>query len=229
MREPNPYHQASAARASQYRLLASAFSYPCAELHRALSTGEFNEAMWAAQDALSVPRAPLPRVCCDHAKWEAAYIGMFEIGRDGRPPCVLRESAHVDGVADDLATRPAVGTVALLEDLLRFYHHFGLRMTDVASVRELPDHLSCQLEMLSFLCFRESLCDAGHESARWYRSAQQDFLHRHLCRWVPRLAQSLQRRAQDEPPGGFYSVLVEATTAGMTAHLTESAGSARNE
>lgn len=208
-----------AARASLYRLLATAFSYPDADLHQALSTGEFHDAIWTAQDALSVARTGLPEIRCDHQQWEAGYIRIFEIGGSGESPCVLRESAHSDGATGDAAAPPAVGRVALFEDLLRFYHHFGLRMTDVASDRELPDHLSCQLEMLSFLCLRESLAGAGHESAEWYRRAQLDFLQRHLCSWVPRLAESLRCGEQSGETERFYGALAEATVASIAAHL----------
>lgn len=207
-----------AARASLYRLFALAFAYPSPQLHKALCDGDFQDAVRRLQDVLAVARTEFPAVRCDHVQMESAYIQLFEIGRHGEPACALRESAYVEC---NTQARDAPGSedrTVLLEDLLRFYHHFGLRMTDVAANRELPDHLSCELEMLSFLCLRESLAEPGHESARWYHSAQRDFLRRHMSSWVPRFAEALRQRQQGDEAALFYKTLANAAAVSIAAH-----------
>lgn len=219
MSHRTPSIRPEAARASLYRLLALAFAYPGQQMHRALCAGEFQNAVWTLQDALSVVRTEFPAVSCDCVQMESAYIQMFEMGFDGEPPCALRESAYVASGAQASEQQAGAGSAMLLEDLLRFYHHFGLRMTDVAADRDLPDHLSCQLEMLSFLCFRESLAAPDDDRAQWYRSAQRDFLGRHLCSWVPRFAAALRDRRQADEAALFYKALAGTVTVSIAAHV----------
>ena len=86
---------------------------------------------------------------------------LFEVGASG-PPCALYGGLHSEA------------RMKTMEEALRFYHHFGLTLSEAA--RELPDHLSTQLEFLHFLAFREAeALDSGLDAGP-YRRAQRDFV-----------------------------------------------------
>ena len=87
-----------------------------------------------------------------------------------------------------------------MEELIRFYNFFGLRLAE----GQLPDHITVELEFMQYLASMEaeSLANQGdHES---YRRAQSDFLERHLARWLPVLREKLQR----QEPLPFFAELV---------------------
>jgi DMSO reductase family type II enzyme chaperone len=82
----------------------------------------------------------------------------------------------------------------VMEDLLRFYEHFGLALS--LERRELPDHLTVELEFLHYLTFKEVAALTRGLDPSPYRRAQRDFLERHPTRWLPRLrAKISQERA----------------------------------
>jgi DMSO reductase family type II enzyme chaperone len=131
------------------------------------------------------PAAPLETL-------QQAYISTFEVGV-GRPFCPLYEGSHRGG------------RMKLMEELVRFYEHFGLK----AQVGDHPDHLCAELEFLHYLAFKEAAALAHGDDVADLRRAQRDFLDRHLCRWLPRLRTRLQS-AQDLPP--FYNYLIDTAT-----------------
>jgi hypothetical protein len=80
-----------------------------------------------------------------------------------------------------------------MEECVRFYNHFGLTLAEAP--RELPDHISTQLEFLHFLAFREAEAwRDGRDPGPWQR-AGRDFLERHPGRWVPKLRERLASRS----------------------------------
>ena len=90
----------------------------------------------------------------------------------------------------------------VMEDATRFYNYFGLRLA--GELRELPDHITTELEFLHYLTFREAqIRQQGQDPSSLLR-AERDFLARHLCRWVPRLQARLAK--QDTLP--FFPALV---------------------
>ena len=111
------------------------------------------------------------------------YSGLFEVGSDG-PPVPIRE---------DLQTGQRAGT---REELVRFYNYFHYELEEKFAWA--PDHLSVQLEFVHFLCFQEA--SAGSEVLS-YQLAELDFAERHLIRWAPKLAKSVESIA----PGSLYA------------------------
>ena len=209
----------AAARASLYRLLALAFDYPQREVFEALRSGEFQDALASIGNTLQLPLGRLPLIACDHQNFESEYLATFELGRSGEIPCSLQEGAYSgctqDGSAPDLGS----GRAALLEDLLRFYHHFGLRLTEDPAHRLPPDHLVCQLEMLAHLSLRESMEKASDSAAAGYRDAQRDFMRRHLCVWLPQLVRALKECPALSEVRLLYCAVAEMSMASATAHL----------
>ncbi len=181
---------AAAARSSLYRCLATAFSFPTPELSEAFASGGFLDELLAAAAALPFPLAADdglrggPTVA--HEELQQEYIRLFEVG-PGRPPCPLYEGSHRSG------------RMKIMEELVRFYEHFGLR----PEAGDLPDHLCAELEFMHYLAFKEAA--ALHTGAEHlpYRLAQRDFLRRHLNRWLPKLRRRLE---QLDPPRLYLSL-----------------------
>ncbi len=83
----------------------------------------------------------------------------------------------------------------LMEDIVRFYEHFGLR----AAPEDQPDHLCAELDFMHYMSFKEAAALAHGDDAADLRRAQRDFLDRHLCQWLPRFLERLESsdRAHD--------------------------------
>ncbi len=133
---------------------------------------------------------------------KSEYSGLFEVGSQG-PPAPIRE---------DLLTGQKAGT---REDIIRFYDFFGYRLADRFAWA--PDHLSVELEFMHFLCYHEARESADRLS---YQLAQADFAERHLCRWVPQLADAAAKLA----PGSLYSRILAATRDFVAADLAWQGG-----
>lgn len=133
----------------------------------------------------------------DVERLRAEYSGLFEVGSQG-PPAPIRE---------DLLTGQKAGT---REDIVRFYDYFGYRLADRFAWA--PDHLSVELEFMHFLCYHESRESADRLS---FQLAQADFTQRHLCRWLPQLADAVTGLA----PGSLYCRIVGATRDFVRADL----------
>lgn len=134
------------------------------------------------------------------SEWRAAdrkmlrsqYSSLFEVGSDG-PPVSIREDLHRD--------QPA----GLREDIVRFYDYFGYGLQE--SFAWAPDHLSVELEFMHFLTFKESEeLESGRPEADAlsFQLAQSDFAERHLCNWVPELAE----RVYELHPDALYGRIV---------------------
>ena len=178
---------ASGARSYVYRMLATAFSYPTDGFCESLASGEWSRQISALAQHLpfdlSVPAAPSPGEETTEAL-QQGYVSTFEVGT-GRPYCPLYEGSHRSG------------RMKLMEDLVRFYEHFGL-MTQPG---DHPDHLSAELEFMHYMSFKEAAAQAHSDPVPDLRRAQRDFLDRHLCKWLPRVGKRLVS-ARDLP--AFY-------------------------
>jgi DMSO reductase family type II enzyme chaperone len=160
------------ARSYMYGTLASAFSYPDDGLLASLPSGE-----WMRQLKKLAQHVPfeLPLLNDLPSEFAAddlqqAYVSTFEVGA-GRPFCPLYEGSHRSG------------RMKLMEELVRFYEHFGLKTT----AGDHPDHLAAELEFMHYMSFKEAAAAAHNDDVADVRRAQRDFLDRHLCKWLPRL------------------------------------------
>ena len=210
-----PEELQAAARSRLYQLLAAAFAIPTRDSHRAAQSGLFAEEI--ARNAASLPY-PLP-LAEDPAtrqgleigdsspdEPQVEYIGLFDVGIPG-PPCPLYAGEYQK-------VRQGV-----MEELVRFYNHFGLHLS--GRTREMPDHLTTELEFMHFLTFREVTALHFQQPRDSYLRAEKDFLMRHLCAWLPLLRERLERL---QPPAdrtararAFYLTLVRFTEA-FTSH-----------
>jgi DMSO reductase family type II enzyme chaperone len=179
------------ARSVCYWWLAKAFSFPDPELRTAIASGECEESWRHAAGHLPFDLSPDEGGDASVDDLEEGYIGVFEVG-PGKPFCPLYEGSHRSG------------RMKLMEDVVRFYEHFGLR----ASPEDQPDHLCAELDFMHYMSFKEAAALEHGEAADDLRRAQRDFLERHLCQWLPRFLERLQ--SSDRAPDFYRRQAVRA-------------------
>ncbi|MCP5056382.1 MAG: hypothetical protein GY937_06600 [bacterium] len=195
------------ARSLAYSVFARMLEYPDGEQHDAISSGSLATQL---RDALLVLDPAVDEV----ADWQALrdvggeddlpveFTRLFDVGA-GAPPCPLHGGLYFGN------------RMKTMEEALRFYNFFGLTLSEAP--RELPDHLTTQLEFLHFLAFREAeALDAGTDPGPWQK-AERDFVERHPGRWVP----ELQKRLAKEEPMPFFRELVARLTAFLGAEAQQ--------
>jgi DMSO reductase family type II enzyme chaperone len=178
----DPAAQMAAVRSRAYRTFAELFEYPDDELYEAACSGTLVQVL---QDVLGAVDASL----VEGGRWEALteagekddlaveFTRLFDVGAGG-PPCPLYGGLYVGA------------RMKTMEEAVRFYNHFGLTLSE--SPRELPDHVTTELEFLHFLAFREAQAIEQGADADPFRRAQRDFIARHLGRWIPKLRAKLE-------------------------------------
>jgi DMSO reductase family type II enzyme chaperone len=110
-----------------------------------------------------------------------------------------------------------------MEEVTRFYHHFGLSLGGES--RELPDHITTELEFMHFLTFREVAALENGQDRGPYVRAERDFLQRHLKRWLPRV-RPLAEKQKAAPFFLGLLALAEAFLLNDLAHVASLAGAA---
>ncbi len=183
------------ARARIYALLGEAFAFPTPELHRSLGHGHWLAHLQGAAASLPYPLAVGRglRVPKSLQRLQDSYVALFDVGFKG-PPCPLH-SGHY-----------ARDRMRVMEELVRFYHHFGLRL----ALGHLPDHITVLLEFMGRLAASEA--KPGCDVLSYWR-AQRDFLTRHLLPWVPQMAQAVARQRASR----FYKALTAFTARFLAA------------
>jgi len=203
----------AAQRSRVYQLLGAAFAFPDEALFDAVRDGTLAAALADACAALPYDLrdalAPGLRAVPDtYADFESEYIRLFDVGAAG-PPCPLYGGVYVGD------------RMKVMEDATRFYNFFHLQLSP--QLRELPDHVTTQLEFLHYLTFREAeSLQQGLDPSSLLR-AERDFLARHLCKWMPRMAARLAK--QSTLP--FFTALVRFALAFFErdhAYATAAAG-----
>lgn len=196
----------TAARSALYALLGEAFGYPRGELLEAIRSGELAARLREWLERLDPP-LPGPidwRALGDAGATAEAlpaeYTRLFDPGTSA-PPCPLFGGLHVE---------PQMTT---MEEVLRFYHHFGLAPTGQGG--ETPDHVTAELEFLHVLAYGEADLEARGEDPTSYQLGRRDFIARHPGRWIPMMRAKLERQR----PMAFYAELVALLDRCLAADL----------
>jgi len=189
-----------------YLLLGRCFSYPTQEFHQLTQDEGTGEQVRAMVEALpfdvnfnGIPSPSLPQ-----EEFESEYISAFDIAFGPSHPCPLHESDHRDDVS----------STDITEELLRFYEHFQVKLSD--KERDYPDHLVVELEFMAYLAKKEADAGKRGNDPAPYRRAQADFLGRHLDKWVPKLDEKIQKRMKQPFYQGASSFLREF----LSSHLS---------
>ena len=205
-----------ALRSTLYSLLAAAFRYPSEEAFENVENGTYAAALrdiMARLPHLAGLTPPGPTVPllpglgdCSYEEFQTQFVAAFEVGSP-EPPCPPYEGEY----------RKGQERTALMLQLSAFYRHFGLAMSTEQEHRELPDHISTELEFMHFLGFKEAQArSAGQEELLdGYLLAQSDFLQHQLSQWLPSLAERLEKHC----PSPFYAALGTLTARIVAADL----------
>ena len=183
-----------AIRSRLYLLLAVGFRYPSREIFDALKNGiyqaEIGECIECLPHLSALPAittasglGPLPMLQEQpFEEFESLYTESFEVGYP-EPPCPLYEGIYRGGERTQYMLRVS-----------SFYKHFGLVMSQGDGRREVPDHLSAELEFMHFLTFKENQAneEGTVELLQGYLRAQKDFLQQQLSQWLPGFVERLQ-------------------------------------
>jgi DMSO reductase family type II enzyme chaperone len=195
--DASPESALAAARSRVYLLFGVATEYPDDELRGMVESGEL-------AGALHTTLARVAPELVEGVDWDALrdagdqdalaveHTRLFEVGASG-PPCPLYGGLY-DGAR-----------MKTMEEAVRFYNHFGLGLSE--EPRELPDHLSTQIEFLHFLAYREAEALASGGDPGPWRRAQRDFVARHPGRWVPRLVGRLQQASAGRYHATLFALL----------------------
>ncbi|MBI5290166.1 MAG: molecular chaperone TorD family protein [Chloroflexi bacterium] len=185
--------EATAARFAMYHSLTAALEFPSRTFWEDVGCRAFADGVQALIEGLPYELSrdlPLKGLAGsgDYVDFQGEYIRLFDVGAV-RPPCPL--------YAGEWGTPRRQA----MEDALRFYRFFGLKMNEDA--RELPDHVTVQLEFMQVMTHAEGEARANNQDPSPLIRAERDFLQRHLARWWP----LLRKRIPSQQPSAFYDAL----------------------
>ncbi len=183
-------------RSGLYAVFSGAFAFPPAGFHRDVVEGRWLESLSSLLATLPYRLSPGAAGAwsapSDYDRFQSEYIRLFEVGARGSAPCALYGGHYA---RDRLRT---------MEELVRFYNFFGLRL----SPGLMPDHITVELEFMHYLAFKEVDAAGSGGDVESYLQAQKDFLDRHLGSWLPQLQAALGAQR----PLPFYRALVRLAT-----------------
>ncbi|MCB1713924.1 MAG: molecular chaperone TorD family protein [Candidatus Competibacteraceae bacterium] len=197
----NPIHRAMA-RSHVWQLLAMTFSHPVPELHAQLADGRFQAALDQSLTAAYGFVSELPYAQTPFTVFEAQYIELFDTGQKGRPAVPLCAGEYIDLL--DGQPRPT-----LMLQYVQFYRHFGLKPRTQGEDKELPDHLSCQLECLAWLAHLEAQSWRAEKPVHGYQQAQYDFIDKLLARFSNLFSQLLARESKKRACDPLFAALAQ--------------------
>ncbi len=179
-------------RSGMYALLAQGFRFPSVEQYEKVKSGQFQDEAQSVAGHLfygDLNLGQLGRATgFAYEQFQSRYIELFEVGGELGAPCFLYEGEY------------GGGRMKAMEEVLRFYHYFGLRLSPER--RDRPDHLSLELEFMHALTFKEAEVLLQGKDGAPYRSAERDFLRFHLIGFTSEVAKTVSGRGVD-----FYSDL----------------------
>ena len=204
-----------------YLFLGKCFSYPTQEFYQLTQDEGTGEEVRAMVEALpfDVNFKGIPSPSLPQEEFESEYIKSFDIAFGPSHPCPLHESDYRDDVS----------STEITEELLRFYEHFQVKLSD--KERDYPDHLVVELEFVAYLAKKEADAGKRGNNPAPYRRAQVDFLERHLDKWVPKLDEKIQKRIKQPFYQGASSFLREFLSSHLSylrKNVTYPAGTAKS-
>lgn len=195
------------ARADLYALLAELLSYPGPTLGEELRAGGVQAAVahLAAHSGLDLEPLLDKLTASDlpGAELEAEFIRLFDAPDGASTPLYTGVYSHLRRDA--------------MEELLRFYRHFGLTVSD--DDHDLPDYVPTVLEFLSFLALRSAVAET--DEARFATdAAAADIIGRHLHPWASHTIERFGGRR----PHPFYAAVVALVAVIAEAELDQPQG-----
>lgn len=195
MNEPFP-----ALREDIYRLLAACYYSPtpafleercCANLAELLLPVAPETAAFAAEAAALAADESAEELSVEHAR---LFIGPFQLVAPPYGSYYLEQRTVMGDSTESVAD---------------FYAGSGLQLAE--DFHDLADHITAELEFMSFLAFNERQAEqaANGEEARRFAGLQREFLERFLLPWVEPFTSAVVTDA-DSP---FYCAVARCTNA----------------
>lgn len=161
-----------------YAVLAAGFDFPRREFWAAVEGRTLHDLVAAGDvqnDGEHEFETAFPILTPEERERE--YIDLFELGSLHPYEGTLVASAGREGI---------------LEELLRFYHFFDLKLCE--GNRDHPDHITTELEFMSRLAWLEALAAVSGSAVVALQRAQRDFLSRHVLQWSEQLRRNADLR-----------------------------------
>jgi len=200
-------------------LLSQGFLHPNEAFHQQLLDDTYQTAVSQAHVGIFGQIFSLPEVTSSLVDYEALYIELFHIGKNGAPIVGL----HAGDYSDLLDGQPRPESML---DYNRWYRHFGLKVSQTDPSLDLPDHLVCQLQFLAWLSHLEAEVAPGSNSVVGYQHAQRDFIQWHAEPFVTRVADGLTKarpKSSHEPLfaalGALTNTLITHTSQELASTL----------
>lgn len=201
----NPNQSSAAIREDVYRLLAACYYSPtpalldenCCQTLAALLSGLAPEAAAHAAEAAKLSAGQsVETLAVEHAR---LFLGPFQLVA---PP-------YGSYYLDDKKTVMGDSTAGVAE----FYNACGLHLAD--DFHELPDHITVELEFISFLAFSQRQAEAAAKNDELTRllGLQREFLDKFLMPWLEPFTAAVI--CDGEAP--FYQALARCTAAFVNA------------
>jgi TorA maturation chaperone TorD len=204
------------ARGRIYEMLSRAFGYP------------WNRKVFRPKKLLE----PMDVALVDENDWEALKVIVKRFG-EYLPQMAMKqvqgEYVRVFGHAVSQECPPyemqygTEGGVNSQTDVLiqlgGFYDTFGFQIPEKGPTRDRVDHLSIELQFMSFCCHREGYGiehDHDERQIAIIRSGQKKFLRNHLGRWLPLFCLFTARKAER----GLYKDLADVLSLFIKNEIT---------
>jgi DMSO reductase family type II enzyme chaperone len=176
------------ARALLYHAAARLFSYPDDGLSDTLATAQLVASALPDGGVLEQHVADVVAAWMEAEESESGAAGEYTWLFQRNVRCPLHETAY------DSERRVAMAHD--MAEIAGYYAAFGVKVSEV--FRDLPDHLSMELEFISYLYAKEAYAlehnEKGH--AKVCREARQQFLREHLAHWFPAFAERARQNAR---------------------------------
>jgi len=181
-------------QAALYRVLAKVYSYPVPGTKESIL-----ESLSRVLETRDLLPSTLSKTVGD------VLASLFTLERDTLESEYLRIFTHVcaadcNPCESSYLCKHLFQVSQNMANLSAFYRNFGVEPTG-----ERHDHISVELEFLSYLAFREAReeVEGRTSKAREVRRAQKLFIERHLGRWFLTFTSLVKRKAQE---GVFYKL-----------------------
>lgn len=172
-------------RADFYLMLAQAFLAPMEPAHCAAMTellaGDLADIDAALEYGIGTEVETLRAAMSKLSSHEELLVEYSQMFLQRPREAVLNACFPLDGAMMG-------GTVSEIED---FYRHYGVERGD--HFKDLPDHVSVQLEFVSYLYGRAAAGIASGEPDIEAEKAAGHFLHRFVSRWLPHLELGIEQ------------------------------------
>lgn len=196
----NEHQSAAASREDVYRLLAACYYSPtsplldercCEALAGLLAVQAPEVAAQAAEAARQSSGQAVEALAVEHAR---LFLGPFHLVAPPYGSYYLDEKTVMGDSTAEVAT---------------FYHSCGLHLSE--DFNELPDHITAELEFMSYLVFGQRQAEEAGNSEESIRlkGVQREFLGRFLMPWIEPFTTAVI--SDGESP--FYVALARCTAA----------------